>query len=148
MGVRHRFAPVANRLFGGPRVGWRASSRVPGNATTHSIGSQATFRHGNWNNLVDPETQKFGPKLEDIRQRWHELGIIDINAKAGQTSLIFYCGTGWRSSVSFLISILLGIPAKNYDSGFYGWSWNRENEIHQKTNAGVDLRVYRLRLFC
>jgi len=32
------------------------------------------------------------------------------------------CGTGWRSSVSFLIARLLGLRAKNYDDGFYGWS--------------------------
>gem|GEM_PF-2337895 len=24
---------------------------------------------------------------------------------------------------------LLGLKAKNYDDGFYGWSWHEENEI-------------------
>ncbi|MDA0768190.1 MAG: rhodanese-like domain-containing protein [Verrucomicrobia bacterium] len=43
--------------------------------------------------------------------------------------LLFYCGTGWRSSISFLVALLLGLKAKNYDDGFYGWSWHEENAI-------------------
>ncbi len=84
---------------------------------------------GNWDTLVDRETQKIGPKLEDVRRRWSDAGIIDENVERGATSLIFYCGTGWRSSIPFLIAILLGFRAKNYDDGFYGWSWQEENEI-------------------
>ncbi|MEM9015434.1 MAG: rhodanese-like domain-containing protein [Verrucomicrobiota bacterium] len=89
---------------------------------------EATLQ-GNWINLVEKETHKVGPVLEAVRQRWIELGIVDAGVEAGETSLIFYCGTGWRSSLSFLIASLLGYRAKNFDDGFYGWSWTGENEV-------------------
>ncbi len=84
---------------------------------------------GNWTNLVDGQTRRLGPMLDAISQRWRKLGIIDAGVDDGDTMLIFYCGTGWRSSIAFLIACLLGLRAKNYDSGFYGWSWNVNNEI-------------------
>lgn len=84
---------------------------------------------GNWINLVQPETHKVGPVLEDVRHRWIELGIVDESVESRDTALVFYCGTGWRSSLSFLLATLLGYRARNFDDGFYGWSWNEENEI-------------------
>lgn len=84
---------------------------------------------GNWINLVDGETQRIRPVLENVRERWTGLGIVDESVERGGTALIFYCGTGWRSSLSFLVATLLGYRAKNFDDGFYGWSWNEENEI-------------------
>ncbi|MDF1852220.1 MAG: rhodanese-like domain-containing protein [Verrucomicrobiales bacterium] len=84
---------------------------------------------GNWINLVDGETRKVGPALTEVRRRWIELGIVDESVERGDTPLIFYCGTGWRSSLSFLVANLLGYRAKNFDDGFYGWSWTDENEV-------------------
>lgn len=84
---------------------------------------------GDWVSLVDAESQKIAPALESVRQRWRKLGIIDAKVESGETCLVLYCGTGWRSSVSFLVATLLGYTAKNYDDGFYGWSWDRSNKI-------------------
>lgn len=84
---------------------------------------------GDWDNLLDPSTQMLGPTLNAIAQRWREQGILDACVEARRTTLVFYCGTGWRSSVALLVALLLGLRAKNYDSGFYGWSWGSENEI-------------------
>lgn len=84
---------------------------------------------GNWINLVEDGTRKVGPVLEEVRQRWTDLGIIDEGVETGERTLIFYCGTGWRSSLSFLVATLLGYRAKNFDDGFYGWSWTGENEV-------------------
>jgi thiosulfate/3-mercaptopyruvate sulfurtransferase len=84
---------------------------------------------GDWKNLVDQRSDKIGPMLDSIAQRRREQGILDAKVEAGITPLIFYCGTGWRSSIAFLVALSLGLRAKNYDDGFYGWSWNQENEI-------------------
>jgi thiosulfate/3-mercaptopyruvate sulfurtransferase len=84
---------------------------------------------GDWDNLVDTGTQRLAPMLNAVAQRWRELGILDSQVEAGSTALIFYCGTGWRSSIALLVALLLGLRAKNYDDGFYGWSWSGENEI-------------------
>jgi len=84
---------------------------------------------GDWINLIDPETHQIGPLLEGVRQRWRDLGIIDPPVERGETSLVFYCGTGWRSSLSFLVALLLGFRARNFDDGFYGWSWEDANDV-------------------
>jgi len=84
---------------------------------------------GNWIHLVESETHKIGPVPEDVRQRWLGLGIVDDGVEEGDTELIFYCGTGWRSSLSFLVATLLGYRARNFDDGFFGWSWDGENEV-------------------
>ncbi len=84
---------------------------------------------GNWINLVESDSHQVGPVLEAVRQRWIDLGIVDESVERGEAALIFYCGTGWRSSLSFLVATLLGYQAKNFDDGFYGWSWTGENEV-------------------
>jgi thiosulfate/3-mercaptopyruvate sulfurtransferase len=77
---------------------------------------------GDWETLIDHNTQKIQPHLDAVAQRWRELGILDSAVERGEVTLIFYCGTGWRSSIAFLEAQLLGLPAKNYDDGFYGWA--------------------------
>ena len=43
---------------------------------------------------------------------------------AGQAAAtpIFYCGSGWRSSVAMLCAACLGAAARNYCAGWCGWS--------------------------
>jgi len=84
---------------------------------------------GDWTNLLDPATRKLGPQLAAVARRWRADGILDAGVEAGTTTLVFYCGTGWRSSLAFLAARLLGLRAKNYEDGFYGWSRGEGNEI-------------------
>ena len=56
-------------------------------------------------------------------------------AFANGTQFIFYCGTGWRSSIAFLVACLLGLPAKNYEDGFYGWSDCATNAIQRSATV-------------
>jgi 3-mercaptopyruvate sulfurtransferase SseA len=79
--------------------------------------------------LLDRESRRIGSKLKIVAEHWRDLGIIDAGVEAGQTELIFYCGTGWRSSLAFLVAKLLGLRAKNFDDGFYGWSWSCGDKI-------------------
>lgn len=87
------------------------------------------IHQGDWNNLTDGTSRSLGPHLEAVERRWRELGIVDEGVENGTTTLIFYCGTGWRSSIAFLVAHLLGFRAKNFDDGFYGWSFHPENEV-------------------
>lgn len=80
---------------------------------------EGSIHQGDWHVLVDPCTGKL-VQPEDARRRWLEIGL-DGDAE-GRPPLIFYCGTGWRSSIGWVLAHLLGWNAKNYDDGWYGWS--------------------------
>jgi thiosulfate/3-mercaptopyruvate sulfurtransferase len=52
----------------------------------------------------------------EIRDLWESQGITP------DKTLIFYCGTGWRSTLAFLYADAMGFPnIKNYDS-WYVWA--------------------------
>ncbi|MFH0725475.1 MAG: rhodanese-like domain-containing protein [Pseudomonadota bacterium] len=52
----------------------------------------------------------------EIRDLWEAQGITS------DKTLIFYCGTGWRSTLAFLYADVMGFPdIKNYDS-WYVWA--------------------------
>lgn len=52
----------------------------------------------------------------EVRDMWRSRGITP------NKTVIFYCGTGWRSTLGFLYADLMGWPnIKNYDS-WYVWS--------------------------
>ena len=81
---------------------------------------------GNWEELCDSSDIDKLLNLSEFRERLDTLGCFK---QSGGGPLIFYCGTGWRSSMSFFLSYLLGCEAKNYDDGFYGWSEDPTKEI-------------------
>ena len=84
---------------------------------------------GDWDTLLDRASRRLGPHVDDVARRWREQGILDGCVEAGRKTLIFYCGTGWRSSIAFLVACLLGLPAQNYEDGFYGWTRCSSNAI-------------------
>ena len=53
-----------------------------------------------------------------VENYWQTVGI------AREHPVIFYCGSGWRSSVAFFFAkCLLGWPdVRNYDGGWLEWS--------------------------
>ena len=67
-----------------------------------------------------------------IAAYWRERGVMPdrvddevavptrTNAQAGTP--IFYCGSGWRSSVAVFCAACLGLQARNYSDGWCGWS--------------------------
>ena len=90
------------------------------------------IHQGDWENLMDGSTKRLKPHLDIVARRWRKQGIIDPEVEVGATALIFYCGTGWRSSIAFLVAHLLGLRARNYDNGFFGWSHNPDHPIVNK----------------
>jgi thiosulfate/3-mercaptopyruvate sulfurtransferase len=64
----------------------------------------------------------------EIRDLWKAQGITP------DKTLIFYCGTGWRSTLSFLYADAMGYEnIKNYDSWYvYATFYEKEtNTIHR-----------------
>ena len=60
--------------------------------------------------------------LWEIEEMWNKLGITR------DKKLIFYCGTGWRSSVAFFYAYLLGWKEfSNFDGSWYEWSMGSQS---------------------
>lgn len=58
---------------------------------------------------------------DEVLKKWEEHGLTR------ERTPIFYCGTGWRSSVAFFLAFLMGYPeSRNYDGGFFDWSWDAD----------------------
>lgn len=59
-------------------------------------------------------------RLDALRDAWRRLGILNEN---DPRRTIFYCGSGWRSSVACLAARALGYTnVANYSDGWCGWS--------------------------
>jgi len=82
---------------------------------------------GNWDEYLDEDGLLIS--ADRVREKWANLGIRE----EVPDPLIFYCGTGWRSCVGFVLAHDMGYNAKNYDDSFYGWV-SRGNEILKKSN--------------
>ncbi|MEW6078332.1 MAG: rhodanese-like domain-containing protein [Thermodesulfobacteriota bacterium] len=59
----------------------------------------------------------------DVRRMWEEIGIESSDSNTFEKDVIFYCGSGYRSSLSFLYAYLMGYEnIRNYSDGWEGWS--------------------------
>jgi thiosulfate/3-mercaptopyruvate sulfurtransferase len=54
----------------------------------------------------------------EIAALWQQMGLTNDGR-----AVIFYCGSGWRSSLAFLYAQLLSYErVRNYSDGWSGWS--------------------------
>jgi 3-mercaptopyruvate sulfurtransferase SseA len=62
----------------------------------------------------------------EVREMWRGIGIESMSGDAAfDGEVIFYCGSGYRSSLGFLYAYLMGYEnARNYSDGWEGWSTN------------------------
>jgi len=72
--------------------------------------------------------------VKSIETFWKDWNILpqDQDDEKGR-AIVFYCGSGWRSAMAWVMSQLLGLKhCKSYDGGFLEW-----NKLHP--NAGRHL---------
>jgi thiosulfate/3-mercaptopyruvate sulfurtransferase len=71
---------------------------------------------------------------DEVLERWQTRGLQrDATGQRFPREVIFYCGGGWRSSVSFFVAWLAGIePIRNYSDGWCGWSTIYQREPSAK----------------
>ena len=56
-------------------------------------------------------------EADKVRSLWRDAGIL------GGPEIVFYCGSGWRSSLAFLHARAMGLRnVRNYSDGWSGWS--------------------------
>ena len=84
---------------------------------------------GNWTELVEPKRIEYLRDVDQMAAHWAALGV-----SGGTGPVVFYCGTGWRSSIGFLLAFMMGFDAKNYDDGFYGW-FSEDRPIHSAADS-------------
>lgn len=94
---------------------------------------------GNWDVMLDRDGCLGGSaNAARVCALWRSLGLVagegdsEHGCTAGadasstddgcsQLELVFYCGTGWRSCVAWVIAQSLGLPARNLDGGLFAW---------------------------
>ena len=69
--------------------------------------------------------------LDQLRETWAANGIV-----ATDTPIIFYCGTGWRSSLALLIGLSLGMKCRNYDGGWLAWAHTDVDAANNPCHSG------------
>ncbi|MFA5181985.1 MAG: rhodanese-like domain-containing protein [Syntrophales bacterium] len=78
---------------------------------------------GDWDTLVNMKDDTYR-SYPEVAEKWNKLGITPDKEP------VFYCGGGWRSSIGFLYAYLMGFERmRNYDGGFYEWSFYPGNRI-------------------
>ncbi len=78
---------------------------------------------GDWDTLVNTKDDTFR-SYPEVLQMWQNLGVTPDREP------VFYCGTGWRSTIGFFQAYLMGFQKmRNYDGSFYDWSGNPNNPI-------------------
>ncbi|WP_321532849.1 rhodanese-like domain-containing protein [uncultured Desulfuromonas sp.] len=61
----------------------------------------------------------------EVATMWNGIGIENATDTTFSKEVIFYCGSGYRSSISYLYAHLMGISnVRNYSDGWEGWSTN------------------------
>lgn len=69
---------------------------------------------GDWTSLVRPDRRL--RDREELSRRWQRAGLTQ------DRDIVFYCGTGWRSSLACCVALWLGYSrVRNYDGGIYDW---------------------------
>ena len=62
---------------------------------------------------------------DEIKALWSGRGITPATATTFSKEIIFYCGSGYRSSLAYLQAHLMGFSnIRNYSDGWEGWSTN------------------------
>ena len=57
--------------------------------------------------------------VDEIRRLWAGHGLVSSD----QREVIFYCGSGWRSSLAYVYALAMGFERiRNYSDGWSGWS--------------------------
>ena len=70
--------------------------------------------------FYDLETSRYD--LDHVRKLWKQLGILSSSSLEEDTSIIFYCGSGYRSAMAFCLARILGIEhVSSYDGGWLEW---------------------------
>lgn len=65
---------------------------------------------------------------DEVKALWRGRGITPATATTFNKELIFYCGSGYRSSLTYLQAHLMGFTnIRNYSDGWEGWSTNYTN---------------------
>ena len=113
--------------------------RIPGARWGHW--GPSTYRGGDFS--IADHIGKL-QKTSKIESFWIEWGIILPAASTAENDrpIVFYCGSGWRSAMAWVMSQLLGLPnCKSYDGGFLEYNRLHPNAKNHVVESGVPLNL-------
>jgi 3-mercaptopyruvate sulfurtransferase SseA len=114
--------------------------RIPGARWAHW--GPSTYRGGDFS--MQDEIGKL-QNLESINKFWKEWEIILENNSKNTTEervIIFYCGSGWRSAMAWVMSQLLGLKnCKSYDGSFLEWNKLHPNSNNHQVDHGLPINM-------
>jgi len=106
-----------------------ARGRIPGAKWGHW--GPKTLVGGHFSDSLDSTLRSY----LDVARFWKEWEITR------DKTLIFYCGTGWRSTLGLFFGHLMGWPSlKNYDGSFLEWAHTSPNAKNHEIEKGNPLR--------
>ncbi|WP_282753725.1 sulfurtransferase [Desulfuromonas thiophila] len=74
----------------------------------------------------------------EVETMWNGVGIEKATDTTFSKDVIFYCGSGYRSSISYLYAHLMGISnVRNYSDGWEGWSTDYVEDASYLAEEGV-----------
>ena len=91
--------------------------------------------------------------LSEVRSIWQRAGLLTLSSAdemsemtrdgGGSTRLIFYCGSGWRSALAWLLAVLMGHRnVASFDGGMFEWGMDpaRPLEVGDPAHARLARR--------
>jgi 3-mercaptopyruvate sulfurtransferase SseA len=105
--------------------------RIPGATWIHDWDWYFHFKD------LNAYTEDVGGKFRsytEVEEMWREAGLTP------DKKIAFYCGGGYRASLSFLYAYMMDYPnISNYDGSFYEWAFDPDNPI--ETGYPSDIKV-------
>ena len=99
----------------------------------------ARWAHWGTETYVGNDFMEKNGKMRDfaqVRQVWEEWGITE-EAASGDSTIIFYCGSGWRAAYACTLALLMGFKnVSSYDGGFLEWNRLHRNASSHKVLTG------------
>jgi len=115
-GLYHLWDCRSLEEYTGERLAARRGGHIP------------TAKHYEWTRAMDRSNALRLRPLDQIRQELIECGIL--NAASTDRPIVTYCQSHHRSSLTYVVGKLLGLPIQAYAGGWSDWGNRRDSPIH------------------
>ncbi|MEC7121186.1 MAG: rhodanese-like domain-containing protein [Pseudomonadota bacterium] len=87
-------------------------------------------KHYEWTRAMDRSNALRLRPLDQIRQELIECGILSDAQQTPHTPIVTYCQSHHRSSLTYVVGKILGLPIQAYAGGWSDWGNRTDTPIH------------------